>query len=58
MTEVSQELQEKLLIIDELSKAYQRIAATSISKSSEKVDKSKNKLLDKIIDVVDGIKPV
>lgn len=50
------QLADKLAIIDELSKAYQRIVSVNKDVNNSKVDTSVGKILDKINDVVDSIK--
>lgn len=49
-------LADKLAIIDELSKAYQRIVSVNKDRHSDKVNKSESKILSKIDEVVDSIK--
>lgn len=49
-------LTDKLAIIDELSKAYQRLVSVNKDNHSDKVKRSENKILSKIDEVVDSIK--
>jgi len=55
-TNENKTLTDKLAIIDELSKAYQRIISVNKDVYSDKVSKSESKILSKINQVVDSIK--
>jgi len=58
MTEINQDLQEKLNIVDELSKSYQRIMSVNKEGYSKKATEIGDVLLSKIEEVVESIEKV